>query len=1073
MSGSITGQHSTSVSLVSGSYADPVTNLGTIDMTAPGPALYAASNWSIVNRGTVIGENTLGSSGILLASGGSVINGTSGLIEGYVGVTLAAGGYVSNASTGTIDGDGAGILGVTAASTVINSGTILATGTSQSGATGIVLAGGGGFVSNAASGIIRGGAGVYGAASSGALGLVNDGQIVGTQADGVQFGVLAGSVFVSNASGAGIYAGKVGVLGGGVPLTVLNAGSIISKSFIGVELSDGGSVTNEAGGTIAGAFGGAIDGGSSRSATVINGGQILSGYTGIYLVGGGYVSNASTGTILAALDAINAPGSLGGGGLRATTVINAGTIEGTNGSGIEMYVGGFVSNAAHALIGGGTAGVTAATLAVTIVNAGVISAYNAVELSAGGALTNAAGGILTGPGNGFEGGSSAAATVLNAGTIEGTSGVGVYLRGGGYLSNAFGGSIIGGFGVSEGTYGVNVAAFTMINAGTISGLRGYGIRSGGGFMSNASSGLITSSSEGIQGAATVINAGTIAGPTYAIGLAANLPGDSVSNASGASIIGGIERGSASVVNAGYITGQIGLYDGSVLRNEATGTIVGSHVGFDGGTTAASTLLNAGTIADPSGGVLFATASISASGSISYLSNASTATIVGYINAYSPVSVVNAGQIAGGGSGGISLRGGGFLTNEATGTIRATAAFAPGLYGGSTGALTVFNAGTIEDTNTYLASYAAELAGGGIVTNAAGAVLASYGTALDATGVAATVINDGLISSGAKSAVALALKAGGLLVNQAQGTIASAYFGGGAAMVEDAGTLGAVSLASGYNDTITVETGGTFYGLSGQFTIGQTIELAGTSETYGSLRGGVLTLSGGTTLHLAGSFMPGVIQVADAGGNTFITACFATGTGITTSRGRVAVEALRVGDLVLTAAGRLAPVRWLGHRRTSLSRHPHPHDVMPVRVRAGAFGNGLPCRDLVLSPDHAVLVDGSLVPVRHLVNGQSITQERREAITYWHVELDRHDVILAESLPCETYLDTGNRGAFDNAAGAVALHPDFSPQDVARRVWHERGCAPILVDPAEPALRAIHTRLLAAARRHRPARLFAG
>ena len=195
-----------------------------------------------------------------------------------------------------------------------------------------------------------------------------------------------------------------------------------------------------------------------------------------------------------------------------------------------------------------------------------------------------------------------------------------------------------------------------------------------------------------------------------------------------------------------------------------------------------------------------------------------------------------------------------------------------------------------------------------------------------------------------------------------------------------------------------------------------------------------------------------------------SACYCSGTRIATARGRVAVEALREGDLVITAGGRLAPIRWLGHRRTSLRQHPRPFDVMPVRVLAGAFGEGLPCRDLVLSPDHAVFVDGYLVPVRYLVNGQSIVQEMREAITYWHVEVDRHDVILAEGLSCETYLDTGNRDAFENDAGAMALHPEFSPQDFARQVWKEHGCAPILVDPAEPTLRALHTRVLAAATR---------
>jgi hypothetical protein len=250
-----------------------------------------------------------------------------------------------------------------------------------------------------------------------------------------------------------------------------------------------------------------------------------------------------------------------------------------------------------------------------------------------------------------------------------------------------------------------------------------------------------------------------------------------------------------------------------------------------------------------------------------------------------------------------------------------------------------------------------------------------------------------------------------------------------------------------------------------FSAGDTIELLGTVASYGALGGGVLTLSGGVTLDLPGV---GHVSVGGDGSDTFITACFASGTGIATSRGRVAVEALREGGRVLTASGRLAAVRWIGHRRTDLRRHKRPHDVMPVRVTVGAFGRSLPSRDLFLSPDHAVFVDGNLVPVRHLINGVSIVQESREAVTYWHVELDRHEVILAEGLACESFLDTGNRCAFENAAGAVAMTPDFAPQDVAWAVWAAEGCAPILTDPASPILRRLHLRLLAEARQRQRA-----
>jgi hypothetical protein len=90
---------------------------------------------------------------------------------------------------------------------------------------------------------------------------------------------------------------------------------------------------------------------------------------------------------------------------------------------------------------------------------------------------------------------------------------------------------------------------------------------------------------------------------------------------------------------------------------------------------------------------------------------------------------------------------------------------------------------------------------------------------------------------------------------------------------------------------------------------------------------------------------------------------------------------------------------------------------------------------VLSPDHALHVGGALIPVRHLLNGASVRQEAWPSVTYWHVELDRHDVLLAEGLPAESYLDTGNRAAFADGAAAVDLHPAF-----ARAAWKAGGCA---------------------------------
>lgn len=146
-----------------------------------------------------------------------------------------------------------------------------------------------------------------------------------------------------------------------------------------------------------------------------------------------------------------------------------------------------------------------------------------------------------------------------------------------------------------------------------------------------------------------------------------------------------------------------------------------------------------------------------------------------------------------------------------------------------------------------------------------------------------------------------------------------------------------------------------------------------------------------------------------------------------------------------ADGDATPAVWLGNRRVDCRRHPRPQDVRPIRVCADAFAIGQPFRDLWLSPDHAVFINGVLIPIRYLLNGKTIVQERAESVVYWHVELRKHGVLLADGLPCESYLNTGNRGSFANGGGTVQMHPDF-----ALRVWEAQACADLVRDGAQLA-----------------------
>ncbi len=183
-------------------------------------------------------------------------------------------------------------------------------------------------------------------------------------------------------------------------------------------------------------------------------------------------------------------------------------------------------------------------------------------------------------------------------------------------------------------------------------------------------------------------------------------------------------------------------------------------------------------------------------------------------------------------------------------------------------------------------------------------------------------------------------------------------------------------------------------------------------------------------------------------------CFAAGTRIATPDGEVAVEALRQGDLVLTHAGKARPVVWIGHTQLDFRRHTRPETVRPIRIAPHTFGRGRPARTLVLSPGHALFLDGVLIDVEKLVNGVTIVQDRAVvSVTYFHVELEEHDVLIAEGLPAESYLDTGNRHQFVNGGNVVALHGD-----IAAGSKSADACYPVV--ESGPILAAIRARLIA-------------
>jgi probable HAF family extracellular repeat protein len=166
------------------------------------------------------------------------------------------------------------------------------------------------------------------------------------------------------------------------------------------------------------------------------------------------------------------------------------------------------------------------------------------------------------------------------------------------------------------------------------------------------------------------------------------------------------------------------------------------------------------------------------------------------------------------------------------------------------------------------------------------------------------------------------------------------------------------------------------------------------------------------------------------------ACFCRSTLIVSQKGDVAVEALAIGDLVQTPSG-LRPVKWIGRRSYSGRFITGRKGMLPICFKAGSLDEGLPRRDLWISPHHAMYLDGILIEAKDLVNGASIVQpEGIDRVDYFHLELDSHDVILAEGAWSETFIDDNSRGMFHNAREYAELYPE----DAVRPA---RYCAPRL------------------------------
>ncbi len=176
--------------------------------------------------------------------------------------------------------------------------------------------------------------------------------------------------------------------------------------------------------------------------------------------------------------------------------------------------------------------------------------------------------------------------------------------------------------------------------------------------------------------------------------------------------------------------------------------------------------------------------------------------------------------------------------------------------------------------------------------------------------------------------------------------------------------------------------------------------------------------------------PGVLNTLSATDITemnalgFAVLCFAAGTRIATPRGEILVEELIIGDAVKTVHGASKPIKWIGRSSYNGRFITNDHLMLPVCIKRNAIAENMPARDLFVSPGHAIYVDGILIPAWRLINGVTITQAASvERVSYFHIELADHDVILAEGCPAESFLDDGFRNRFHNHYEFYTLYPN--------------------------------------------------
>ncbi|GAA4481332.1 Hint domain-containing protein [Gluconacetobacter asukensis] len=481
---------------------------------------------------------------------------------------------------------------------------------------------------------------------------------------------------------------------------------------------------------------------------------------------------------------------------------------------------------------------------------------------------------------------------------------------------------------------------------------------------------------------------------------------------------------------------------------------------------------------------------------------------GAVNSGGTVTVLNGGILSGAtinNSGQVYVSSGGTVSGTTSVTSGGTLVFSSGVslgYGGSTG-VAVFSGGNVVlNSGTSQYYYTTTLSGGTLTayrspsltyTSAGGTVVLdgaqgaySMSTTLVAANInvvaknGATLSNTTLLSGNTLTAISggtvqnisvssgatLNVSSGAFITSQVtlgNGASASVSVIAGGSIVLNGSNNAALTLTGTGSSTVAISGfNGTAPGNSDQITLADVPTANVASVSYPDGNHVTFTMKDGsaTTLNILNVSSSGYTLGTDSTGDLVYMVCYLAGTMIRMADGgECAVEEIGIGDSVLTydwreGRDRVRPVIWAGHQHVAV-RPDLPDDQAgyPVRVAANAIADGVPCKDLLITSEHSLFFGGKFIPVRMLVNGRSIFYDRSiTCYDYYHIETDRHSVIMADGVLSESYLDTGNRRGFTQHGSVLTLGGRVG-------TWQEDAAAPLTVDRAfaEPLFRQIDAR----------------